>query len=223
MADIDDDYDPSIEKKEVAGWGDRLALAISAKNTNKISLAKHLKIRHSAISKWASDTPPSARPLLRAAQFLGVSPYWLLFGEGPEEDIPKGLQGYQIPIKRESLKAPLILSEETLQALGIDPEHFGCYIAKDPAFRNTYKPGSILIVNCDPAIDPNGWVNLVWLEGRRMIRRTFIPPRDKGMIFETEDKDPEQRIVFTELEWQEAKAKGKAGITGRIEACWGKE
>lgn len=223
MAEIEDDYDPSIEKKEVAGWGDRLNKALTAKNTNKISLAKHLKIRHSAISKWASDTPPSARPLLRTAQFLEVSPYWLLFGEGPDEDIHKGLLGYQFPLKRDTLKAPLILSEETLQMLGIAPEHFGCYIANDPAFRATYKPGSILILNCDPNIDPSGWVNLVWMDGRRLIRRTFVPPRDKGMIFETEDKDPEQRIVFTEEEWREAKAKGSVGITGRIEACWGKE
>lgn len=72
--------------------------------------------------------------------FLGVSPYWLLFGEGPEQEAPQGLAGYQIPTKREALKAPIILADETLQALGISPEHFGCFIAKDPAFKSTYKP-----------------------------------------------------------------------------------
>jgi transcriptional regulator with XRE-family HTH domain len=54
----------------------------------KSRLAAHCKVSKASVSDWFSKETkaPSADALLRACEYLKVSPYWLMFGKGEMKD-----------------------------------------------------------------------------------------------------------------------------------------
>lgn len=67
-------------------FGERLERSLSAKGVSQADVARAAGIKDSSMSEWFADKVRpdyvKARPLLRAAAFLDVSPTWLLFGTG---------------------------------------------------------------------------------------------------------------------------------------------
>ncbi len=71
----------------------RLIDALTRKNGgNQSELARFVKVSPQAVQKWISgESEPRGINLTRAAQFLGVSPSYLKFGEASIEDIAHAL------------------------------------------------------------------------------------------------------------------------------------
>lgn len=73
-------------------FSSRLKIAFDAlpneKDRVKSKLAEHCKISKASVSDWFSKETkaPSADALLRACEYLKVSPWWLIFGKGTRED-----------------------------------------------------------------------------------------------------------------------------------------
>lgn len=70
---------------------DRLSIALKRSGKKKVELARHLKVSPSAITQWFNRGTKAydAVNFVRAAKFLGVSPEWLIDGNGDE---PPGRQ-----------------------------------------------------------------------------------------------------------------------------------
>jgi hypothetical protein len=69
----------------VQNYFQRLEQAISAKGESKGSLAAHLGVALSTVSRWR-DAVPRAETVHKTADFLGVSAKWLLHGVGARHD-----------------------------------------------------------------------------------------------------------------------------------------
>lgn len=68
----------------VATLGDRLTAAREAAGLEVGSLAKALGLRPETLAGWEADqAEPSASLMGRIATLTGVSPLWLLTGQGP--------------------------------------------------------------------------------------------------------------------------------------------
>lgn len=65
---------------------DRINDAIAEKACTAAELAKAAGVKESSVSDWRSKETKSmkAEPALKAASFLGVSPFWLVLGLGPK-------------------------------------------------------------------------------------------------------------------------------------------
>ncbi|MCL2215445.1 MAG: helix-turn-helix domain-containing protein [Defluviitaleaceae bacterium] len=64
--------------------GNRILLAFELSGKSPASLAKHLETKQSTISGWCKDGKiPASDKILPICEFLGISPLWLLSGEGP--------------------------------------------------------------------------------------------------------------------------------------------
>lgn len=67
------------------GLSDRLNEAMVRRRVNQAALAQHLEVSATSVSTWCSGTKrPSVANLEKIADFLGVSPGYLQFGEGVE-------------------------------------------------------------------------------------------------------------------------------------------
>lgn len=64
---------------------DRLAAAFDPSKHSQAELSRAARVSTASVSDWFSGETKTlkAEPLLRAAAYLGVSPYWLGMGEGP--------------------------------------------------------------------------------------------------------------------------------------------
>lgn len=64
---------------------DRLAAAFDPSKHTQAELSRAAKVSTASVSDWFSGETKTlkAEPLLRAAAYLGVSPFWLALGEGP--------------------------------------------------------------------------------------------------------------------------------------------
>lgn len=64
---------------------DRLNEAMARRRINQAALAQHLEVTPASVSTWCSGTKrPTVGNLEKIAEFLGVSPGYLQFGEGTE-------------------------------------------------------------------------------------------------------------------------------------------
>jgi RNA polymerase primary sigma factor len=69
------------------GINDRLSEAMARRNVSQAALAQHLEVSAASVSTWCGGTKrPSVANLEKIADFLGVSPGYLQFGEGTEPE-----------------------------------------------------------------------------------------------------------------------------------------
>lgn len=99
---------------------DRINTAIAEKACTAAELAKAAGVKESSVSDWRSKETKSmkAEPALKAASFLGVSPFWLVLGIGPKKAGETGRSTPCITVQQEveSYKKSnvLMLSEKQL-------------------------------------------------------------------------------------------------------------
>lgn len=116
------------------GFGERLSGLLKEKGISNYRLAKDLGINESAVRHWKKDaSEPRGDTLLRMAEYLGVTPAWLRFGEpGPAPEKPKreGLTmvvdftGYSDLLDRLEGEAIEEFRSPGLQVLAILNDHF---------------------------------------------------------------------------------------------------
>lgn len=65
---------------------DRIKLAMDEKPCKAADVARAAGIKEASVSDWVNDVTKTlkAEPALKAAQFLRVSPFWLVLGKGPK-------------------------------------------------------------------------------------------------------------------------------------------
>lgn len=66
---------------------ERLESALADQSQNQLALAKAAKVAAPSVNDWLTGKTKElkAAPALRAAKFLKVRAWWLVFGEGPKE------------------------------------------------------------------------------------------------------------------------------------------
>lgn len=65
----------------------RIREAMEEKPCIAADVARAAGVKEASVSDWVNDVTKTlkAEPALRAAQFLGVSPFWLVLGKGPKK------------------------------------------------------------------------------------------------------------------------------------------
>lgn len=65
----------------------RIKEAMDEKPCIAADVARAAGVKESSVSDWVNDVTKTlkAEPALRAAQYLGVSPFWLVLGKGPKK------------------------------------------------------------------------------------------------------------------------------------------
>lgn len=65
----------------------RIREAMDEKPCIAADVARAAGVKEASVSDWVNDVTKTlkAEPALRAAQFLGVSPFWLVLGRGPKK------------------------------------------------------------------------------------------------------------------------------------------
>ena len=78
-------------------FGNRLKESLAKKGTTQVALSEFLDISPQAVQKWAAGNTPTLENALKIAEFLGVSPAWLIFGEtGSSDDLLVAVPEYDI-------------------------------------------------------------------------------------------------------------------------------
>lgn len=64
----------------------RIRQAMDEKPCIAADVARAAGVKEASVSDWVNDVTKTlkAEPALKAAQFLGVSPFWLVLGKGPK-------------------------------------------------------------------------------------------------------------------------------------------
>lgn len=67
--------------------GQRLTLAREAAGLSRPQLAKKVGLTRAAVNQWEADAVKGIKPenLLNVCEVLKIEPWWLVFGEGPQE------------------------------------------------------------------------------------------------------------------------------------------
>ncbi|MEZ4416215.1 MAG: helix-turn-helix transcriptional regulator [Gemmatimonadota bacterium] len=87
----------------LAGFRDRLRLAMSIRGVTQTELGKRIGVRQATVSQWLSRTNPSepkADQLLRLPEALGINGHWLLTGRGSMDDTPGEVEAKLEAIRR---------------------------------------------------------------------------------------------------------------------------
>lgn len=65
----------------------RIREAMDEKPCIAADVARAAGVKEASVSDWVNDVTKTlkAEPALKAAQFLGVSPFWLVLGKGPKK------------------------------------------------------------------------------------------------------------------------------------------
>lgn len=65
---------------------DRIKLAMDEKQCKAADVARAAGVKEASVSDWVNNVTKSlkAEPAIKAAQYLGVSPFWLVLGKGPK-------------------------------------------------------------------------------------------------------------------------------------------
>ncbi len=96
------------DTKNVSAFVERIDFCLLKTNTKRLALCDALNISHTAITDWnRRGTVPAGDIMLRVADYLGVSPWWLVFGEEKPDALSLS-QASEPPISREDKK---LLSE----------------------------------------------------------------------------------------------------------------
>ena len=78
-------------------FGNRLKESLAKKGTTQVALSEYMDISPQAVQKWAAGNTPTLDNIVKIADFLGVSPAWLLFGEtGSSDDLLVAVPEYDI-------------------------------------------------------------------------------------------------------------------------------
>lgn len=99
----------------LAGFRDRLRLAMSVRGITQTELGKRIGVRQATVSQWLSRTNPSepkADQLLRLPDALGINGHWLLTGRGSMDDTPGDVEAKLEAIRR-------ILDADVARAAGL--------------------------------------------------------------------------------------------------------
>ena len=93
--DASTSWDETDYSDEVSPFGDRIAVARTARNMTQSQLARRMGIKAQTLVNWENDrSEPRANQLQMLAGLLNVSIIWLMSGEGdapvcePETDAP---------------------------------------------------------------------------------------------------------------------------------------
>jgi transcriptional regulator with XRE-family HTH domain len=82
---IDNESLEKVSQEETVALNDRLNEAMARRRVNQSALAQHLEVSPASVSTWCGGTKrPSVANLEKMADYLGVSPGYLQFGEGTE-------------------------------------------------------------------------------------------------------------------------------------------
>lgn len=82
----DDDIKQGLHNAEMS-IGSRIGMAIKAAKTTQAALADHVGISASAVSQWIADeADPKNEKIAAIADFLHVTPEWLMFGDDKTGD-----------------------------------------------------------------------------------------------------------------------------------------
>jgi DNA-binding XRE family transcriptional regulator len=67
-----------------AGWGERLVAVRKSLHLTQVDLGKAIQVRGTAVSKWELEaTQVDQRSLMALESQLGISPAWIMHGDGP--------------------------------------------------------------------------------------------------------------------------------------------
>ena len=78
-------------------FGNRLKESLAKKGTTQVALSEYMDISPQAVQKWAAGNTPTLDNIVKIADFLGVSPAWLLFGEtGSSDDLLVAVPEYDV-------------------------------------------------------------------------------------------------------------------------------
>lgn len=82
---------------------DRIKSAIAEKACTAAELARAAGVKEASVSNWRSQETMSlkAEPALKAAAYLGVSPYWLVFGVGPRRPSETDRHATDLAVKQQ--------------------------------------------------------------------------------------------------------------------------
>lgn len=98
----------------MSALSERINSAIAEKACTAAELAKAAGVKEASVSNWRSQETMSlkAEPALKAAAYLGVSPYWLVFGVGPRRpsDIDRHMTELAVMQQTEEYRKPNVLS-----------------------------------------------------------------------------------------------------------------
>lgn len=120
----------------MAEWGERIRDRLQELGMSNAALARAVGIASPSVHAWVSGNSSTitGENLLNAARTLGVSPYWIMFGEAPRAgDLATSQSGRP---DRARLLSALTIVEEVLAELRMtfDAKRradlvMGCYIA----------------------------------------------------------------------------------------------
>jgi len=98
----------------MSALSERINSAIAEKACSAADLAKAAGVKEASVSNWRSQETMSlkAEPALKAAAYLGVSPYWLVFGVGPRRpsDIDRHMTELAVMQQTEEYRKTNVLS-----------------------------------------------------------------------------------------------------------------
>lgn len=195
----------------------RIADALERKNGgNQSEMARYVGVSPQAVQKWvAGESEPRGKNLELAAQFLGMSPASLKFGETVAQALPKNYKDVvafdpenqdHVEIRKVKLKLsagitgftaelaedfgrPISFRREWLIKKGYSPDKLIAIDIKGDSMEPTMSDGDTVVINTADITPKNGETFAVNYEGEGVIKRMA---RDFGRWFLSSD-NPDQR------------------------------
>jgi phage repressor protein C with HTH and peptisase S24 domain len=195
----------------------RIAEALERKNGgNQSEMARFVGVSPQAVQKWiAGESEPRGKNLERAADFLGMSPAALKFGDSIAQALPTNYKDVvvfessnqdHIEIRRVKLKLSAGITGFTTESIedygrpigfrrewfikkGYSPDKLIAIDVKGDSMEPTMSEGDTVVINTADVIPKNGETFAVNYEGEGVIKRMA---RDFGRWFLSSD-NPDQR------------------------------
>lgn len=195
----------------------RIAEALEKKNGgNQSEMARFVGVSPQAVQKWiAGDSEPRGKNLDLAAEFLGVSPAVLKFGDALAQVLPKnyktvipfdpgsdayveikkvklklsaGLTGFTTELAEDDGRA-ISFRRDWLNKKGYSPDKLIAIDVKGDSMEPTMSDGDTVVINTADRTPRNGIAYAINYEGEDVVKRML---RDFGRWFLSSD-NPDQR------------------------------
>ncbi len=200
-------------------FGNRLRAVMKENGDTIYSLAQHLGLRPSTVSRYNNGQyVPKAPTLEMICRLYKISPNWLMGEDVPKTPVAASTSGRSIPILGEVAAGFPIWAEQNYDGHVVvdDDEHvdFALRVRGDSMTGARIYNGDLVYVRRTPEVE-NGEIAVVLVDGEATVKRVFYHP-DKLVLRPENDAYPD--MVYRKEEAHSLSILGKVlFVKGRVE------